>query len=176
MNSDSPKDQDERNVASGSSSPDNNDAVRHGLARLSTSWEDSETEDPPKGTRMSTDDEEQEHDEPAADEPSAKPRIYRINTLNKDGDSVDDEEDDEEGSNIRPDELFDIVFNLDTPLDIDLKVSIQGEFNVTILYDRSDKFMEDMKLTFEQGLMRDVVDECSSHPFENVRLPHGPYA
>ncbi|KAL3490442.1 hypothetical protein BJX62DRAFT_139322 [Aspergillus germanicus] len=134
MDSDNPKNQDEH---AGSSTPDTHDALLHDLAALSLSQNDSKTEDlETKDTNRSEEEEEEEeekHTEPGVSKPGERPRIYRINTLNEDGDSVDDEDEAEEGSNISPDQLFDIVFNLDTPREVDLKVSIKGDFNVTIL-------------------------------------------
>ncbi|KAJ0415718.1 hypothetical protein BJY00DRAFT_317537 [Aspergillus carlsbadensis] len=132
MNPNNPENQDEH---AGSSTPDNHDAFRRNLANLSLSQEDSNTEDPKaKDTERPVEDVEKKDTQSGASKPGERPRIYRINTLNENGDSVDDEDDDEEGSNISPDQLFGIVFNLDTPREVDLKVSIKGDFNVTILY------------------------------------------
>ncbi|KAL2788367.1 hypothetical protein BJX66DRAFT_261046 [Aspergillus keveii] len=131
MDSDNPKNQDEH---AGSSTPDNHDVLRRDLAALSLSQKDSRTKNSEtRDTNRSGKEEEEEHTEPGASKPGERPRIYRINTLNEDGDSVGEEDEDEEGSNISPDQLFDIVFNLDTPREVDLKVSIKGDFNVTIL-------------------------------------------
>ncbi|KAL3462287.1 hypothetical protein BJX64DRAFT_259252 [Aspergillus heterothallicus] len=133
MNPDGADDQHERGVNASGSTPDNHDTIRRDLARLSLSQNSPGTEDHRTNSTKSDEDEEQEHNKPGPSGASERPRIYRINTLNKDGESVDDEGEDEEGSNIRPDQLFDIVFNLDTPREVDLKVSIKGDFNVTIL-------------------------------------------
>jgi hypothetical protein len=139
MDSDNPKNQDEH---AGSLTPDNHDVLRRDLAALSLSQKDSKTKDSEtRDTNRSGKEEEEEHTEPGASKPGERPRIYRINTLNEDGDSVGDEDEDEEGSNISPDQLFDIVFNLDTPREVDLKVSIKGDFNVTILYGWDDRWL-----------------------------------
>ncbi|KAL2811651.1 hypothetical protein BJX63DRAFT_270072 [Aspergillus granulosus] len=134
MNSDSPENKDRNKDNAARITPDNPDALRRDLAKVSLSQEDWNTEDLQiKDTAETEEDEDQEHDEPGASESSETPKIYRINTLNKNGDSVGDEDYNKEGSNIRPDQLFDIVFNLDAPREVDLKVSIKGDFNVTIL-------------------------------------------
>jgi hypothetical protein len=149
MNSDNPQNQDEH---AASSTPDNHDALRRGLATLSLSQTDSSSEDlKAKDTdRPTVESEEKKDTGSGASIPGERPRIYRINTLNEDGDSIEDEDENEdrEGSNISPDQLFDIVFNLDTPREVDLKVSIKGDFNVTILYDCDDIWWP-YELTFE---------------------------
>lgn len=61
-------------------------------------------------------------------------RTFRINTLRGDADEPDDDEEQEESRNIEPDELKNILFSFETPREVDLRVKISGDLNVTILY------------------------------------------
>ncbi|KAL4876618.1 hypothetical protein BJY04DRAFT_140914 [Aspergillus karnatakaensis] len=77
--------------------------------------------------------ERQEESKPNVSEDESS-RTYRINkfTLRRDSDNPDEEEE-QESSNLRPEDLYDIVLNFDTPREVDLKVKIKGDFNVTLL-------------------------------------------
>ncbi|KAL5340362.1 hypothetical protein BJX70DRAFT_124737 [Aspergillus crustosus] len=75
---------------------------------------------------------EQDHNKAESNEEESA-RTYRIHKLTLRRDSDDPDEEEQESSNLRPEDLYDIVFNFDTPREVDLKVKIKGEFNVTIL-------------------------------------------
>ncbi|KAL4803193.1 hypothetical protein BDV18DRAFT_145343 [Aspergillus unguis] len=69
--------------------------------------------------------------EPASEEEAST--TYRINTLRRDSDEPDSEDQGEESSSIKPDDLLNIVFNFDMPREVNLNVKIKGDFNVTVL-------------------------------------------
>lgn len=108
----------------------------HGLANLSldqqpstennTSSSNHSIRSPQEDGQGNTSDQRGNEDETA--------KTYRINKLSPDSDVPDSgEQDDEESSNVKPDELLNIVFNFDMPREVDLKVKIKGDFNVTVL-------------------------------------------
>ncbi|KAL4911889.1 hypothetical protein BDW62DRAFT_195930 [Aspergillus aurantiobrunneus] len=105
-------------------------ALQRQLEGLSLSQEDSNTQGPGLNPANQSN-QDREHDEPDVREEGSS-RIYRISTRRKDSDEPEPEE--EKGSsNVKPDELLNILFNFDAPREIDLSVKIKGDFNVTIL-------------------------------------------
>ncbi|OJJ07073.1 hypothetical protein ASPVEDRAFT_33317 [Aspergillus versicolor CBS 583.65] len=80
-------------------------------------------------------------------------RTFRINTLRGDADEQDNDEEQEETRKIEPDELKNILFSFETPREVDLRVKISGDLNVTILYVPCLKvFLHGSGLTREQGV------------------------
>ncbi|KAL4784047.1 hypothetical protein BJX76DRAFT_328159 [Aspergillus varians] len=135
MESRSPKDEDgQNNSNSHDSAPENPEAVRRHLAEFSISQgasktESSDSNEPIQSSRQ----QEQAHDGPDTGEERSS-RTYRINTLRRDSDEPEEQEQGGESSNIKPDELLNVLFDFDTPREINLNVKIKGDFNVTILY------------------------------------------
>ncbi|KAL4927303.1 uncharacterized protein BDV17DRAFT_267348 [Aspergillus undulatus] len=133
-----PKDQDD-DGANADSTPETFEALQRPLAGLSLSCEDtkeanssSHSSEPTKpGLRQ-----KQDSDKPdLTEKDNEDSKTYKINILRRDSDEVDSdsEEEEQESSSIKPDELLNVIFNFDTPREIDLKVKIKGDFNVTIL-------------------------------------------
>ncbi|KAI9372630.1 hypothetical protein BJX61DRAFT_542501 [Aspergillus egyptiacus] len=130
METNRPEDADRNNPANPTpETQDTNDR----LARLSLSEESSHAGDGPESNESQKPGEKdrRERAAPDASDEEENTRTYRISTLVQGEDPDADEQRQER--NIRPDELFDIVFNFDAPREIDLKVKIKGDFNVTFL-------------------------------------------
>lgn len=130
--------------------PETHDEVQRRIAGLSISQETHNADDStPSGSDHSTKPQEDEFkqeqeqeqqqrrqarvdDELGTEDESS--RTFRINTLRGDADEPDDAEEQEESRNIEPDELKNILFSFETPREVDLRVKISGDLNVTILY------------------------------------------
>lgn len=144
-----------------SSIPETPEEVQR-LAGLSISQETHNTNDStPSGSDHSNKPQEDESeqgqrqarvdDELGTEDESS--RTFRINTLRGGADEQDNYEEQEETKNIEPDELKNILFSFETPREVDLRVKISGDLNVTILYVPWLKvFLHGSGLTREQGV------------------------
>ncbi|KAL2825282.1 hypothetical protein BDW59DRAFT_146342 [Aspergillus cavernicola] len=139
MESNSPENHDDshENDPINSTPDEDHDAIQNRLANLSLYRADSNKGENPDSNEPNIKKKQQQaHVELDTSEEGGSTRTYTINTLPQDKDSgePEEEEEDQETRNIRPDELLGIIFNFDTPREIDLNVKIKGDFNVTILY------------------------------------------
>jgi hypothetical protein len=140
MESRSPKDHGTHNddKVKPNSTPDgNHGTLPKQMEKLSLSKENVNQEDTGLNNPVQSDhQQEQEMDQDdnnndASEDGTSK--TYRVNKFTMRRDSNDPDEEEQESSNLKPEELYDIVFNFDTPREVDLKVEIKGDFNVTIL-------------------------------------------
>ncbi|KAL4935780.1 hypothetical protein BDV06DRAFT_228496 [Aspergillus oleicola] len=152
------EDADGDNLDSTPGTPDTRQ-VQHNLADLSLSRDNSGTTDggdtntnskEPLGKHQkqkpkdipATEKEDDEDEDDSTFQP--RPHRYKIHTLRQGSDepdrSVPGEDDGEAGEaeesrDVDPDELLKHLFTFDAPREIDLKVKIKGDFNVTVLLD-----------------------------------------
>ncbi|KAL4865351.1 hypothetical protein BDV12DRAFT_150009 [Aspergillus spectabilis] len=116
---------------------ENHDTLLEQMGSLSLSHENVNQEDSGLNKTVQSDhQQEQEKDQDDNDNDTSEDetsKTYRIDKFTMRRDSDDPDEEEQESSNLKPEELYDIVFNLDTPREVDLKVKIKGDFNVTIL-------------------------------------------
>ncbi|KAL4992758.1 hypothetical protein BDW68DRAFT_1286 [Aspergillus falconensis] len=132
MESRSPKDHG-KHGSSSDSTLEVDDALQHRLLRLSLSNPNTEcpSRDEPKQISRPQP-EEQAPEEPSTSKEGSSV-THRISFLRTDSDEPASEEQEEEDSDIEPEELLKTVFSIDMPREVEVRAKIKGDFTVRIL-------------------------------------------
>ncbi|KAL6231908.1 hypothetical protein BDW75DRAFT_243461 [Aspergillus navahoensis] len=115
------------------STPETNDALQHRLSRLSLT--EPNTECPGTDEQNQTSGpkpEEQGPEEPSTGKEGSSV-THRISSLRMDSDEPSSDEQEEEDSDIEPEELLKTVLSIDMPREIEVRAKIKGDFTVRIL-------------------------------------------